>query len=226
MAFLKGDTKGQVQKELEGLSGKVKLVLFTQKQDCQYCRESRMLLEEVASLSDKITLEGHDFKGEANVVQEYKVDRAPAIAVVGTKDTGIRFYGVPAGHKFVSLLDAIRMTSVGDSGLSQQSRELVKQLTVPVHIQVFITLGCSYCPKAVTMGHKLALESDGIVSDIVEASEFPQLASKYNVFAVPKVVINEKIQFEGGTTRTKLCATCDEGQVRDSSPCILTKLCD
>ncbi|MEA3298076.1 MAG: hypothetical protein U9Q31_01015, partial [Chloroflexota bacterium] len=121
MAFLKGDTKEQGQKEMEGLSGKVKLVLFTQKQDCQYCRESRMLREEVASLSDKITLEGHDFKGEANVVQEYKVDRVPAITVVGAKDTGIRFYGVPVGQEFVSLLDAIRMTSVG--GLRPEAAE-------------------------------------------------------------------------------------------------------
>lgn len=47
------------------------------------------------------------------------------------------------------------------------------------------------------MAHKLALESDAIRGDMVEAIEFPQLAAKYGVMGVPKIVINKDIQFEG-----------------------------
>jgi predicted DsbA family dithiol-disulfide isomerase len=47
------------------------------------------------------------------------------------------------------------------------------------------------------LAHKLALESDAIRSDMVEAIEFPHLATKYGVMGVPKTVINEEIEFEG-----------------------------
>jgi hypothetical protein len=47
------------------------------------------------------------------------------------------------------------------------------------------------------LAHKLALESDAIRGDMVEAIEFPQLATKYAVMGVPKTVINEEIEFEG-----------------------------
>ena len=67
----------------------------------------------------------------------------------------------------------------------------------PVHIQVFITPTCPYCSRAVQLAHKLALENDFIVADMIEAIEFPHLSNRYQVQAVPKADINEKVQFEG-----------------------------
>jgi glutaredoxin len=64
-------------------------------------------------------------------------------------------------------------------------------------LQVFITLTCPYCPAAVEMAHRLSEESDLVTSDMVESAEFPHLTQKYNVSSVPKVIINEEIQFEG-----------------------------
>ena len=70
-------------------------------------------------------------------------------------------------------------------------------MSKPVHIQVFITLTCPYCPMAVQLAHEMAKESTLITSDMVEATDFPHLAHKYNVAAVPKTVINETTEFEG-----------------------------
>ncbi|HDM78576.1 MAG TPA: glutaredoxin [Deltaproteobacteria bacterium] len=197
MAMLEDKVKDQVKKELAGLKEEVKLIVFTQELECQYCRENRILTEEVASLSDKIGIEVYNFAIDKEKVEEYKVDKIPAIVVMGEKDYGIRFYGLPGGYEFVSLIEAIKVVSARDSGLAPESRELVKKLTRPVHIQVFVTLTCPYCSRAVELAHKLALESDLIRSDMVEAAEFPQLVNKYNVMAVPKIVINGEIQFEG-----------------------------
>ena len=52
-------------------------------------------------------------------------------------------------------------------------------------------------PMAVQLAHRMAMESTLITSNMVEATEFPHLAHKYNVAAVPKTVINETIEFEG-----------------------------
>jgi hypothetical protein len=47
------------------------------------------------------------------------------------------------------------------------------------------------------MAHKLAIENDFIRADMIESTEFPHLVNKYDVFNVPKVIINEDIRFEG-----------------------------
>jgi predicted DsbA family dithiol-disulfide isomerase len=47
------------------------------------------------------------------------------------------------------------------------------------------------------MGHSLALASDKIRADMVEAIEFPHLANKYSVQGVPRTVINETTHLEG-----------------------------
>ncbi len=188
----------EIKKEFTGLKNNVKLIVFTQELNCQYCSENKRLAEEVSKISDKIQLEVYNFINDREKVEEYKIDKIPAIVVAGKeKDYGIRFYGIPAGYEFSSLIAAIKMVSSGESGLSNETKEKIKEIKKTVHIQVFITPTCPYCPGAVIMGHKLAFENEFITADMVEATEFPDLSDKYGVYAVPKIIINEEIQFEG-----------------------------
>ena len=197
MAILNEQVRQQVKKEFANLQDDVRLVVFTQELECQYCRENRSMAEEIAAISSKITTEVYNFITDKEKANAYKIDKIPAIVVEGVKDYGIRFYGIPAGYEFSSLIEAIKIVSKRDSGLSPESKKLLKRIDKPVHIQVFVTPTCPYCPMAVKLAHKLALESDFITADMIEAAEFPHLANKYNVFGVPKTVVNEKIQFEG-----------------------------
>jgi len=197
MSLIKDEQREQLKEKFKELSGNVKLIFFTQETDCQYCEQTKELLGDVAEISDKITTEVYDFAADKEEVEKYKIDRVPATVVEGEKDYGIRFYGIPAGYEFTSLIDAIDFVSRGESGLSDETKSALSQLEEDVHIQVFITLTCPYCPKAVEMGHKLAMESDRVTADMVEAAEFPDLTQKYGVMAVPKMVVNEDTQFEG-----------------------------
>jgi len=70
-------------------------------------------------------------------------------------------------------------------------------LTEDVHIQVFVTPSCPYCPSAARMAQKMAIENEHIIADTVEATEFPQMSQKYRVQGVPKIVVNETTQFVG-----------------------------
>ncbi len=54
------------------------------------------------------------------------------------------------------------------------------------------------------LAHKLAFASDRVTADMVEASEFPHLATKYQVYGVPRTVINEVIQIEGAVPESAL----------------------
>ena len=117
--------------------------------------------------------------------------------MLGAKDYGIRLYGIPSGYEFGTLIEDIRMVSSGESGLAPATRETVAKVQDPVHIQVFSTPTCPYCPQAVLLAHRLAMESELIHADMVEAYEFPQLATRYQVMGVPRTVINDTIQIEG-----------------------------
>lgn len=117
----------------------VRLVMFTQTFACQYCKETEQIVREVADLSDKIQAEVYNFVTDADKAKEYGVDKIPAIAVVGEKDYGIRFYGIPSGYEFTSLIEDILDVSRGTTSLSDATRKALEQLTEPVHIQVFVT---------------------------------------------------------------------------------------
>ena len=197
MAILSEEIRHRLQEELKGLSRKVKLVVFTQEFECEYCRENTALAQEVASLSDEIDIEVYNFALDKDAVERYGVDKIPAIVVEGEKDYGIRFYGVPAGYEFTSLIEAIKAVAAGESGLAPATKEALRRLQDPLHLQVFITPTCPYCPMAVQLAHKMAIESDQVRADMVEASEFPHLVHRYNVFAVPKTVVNDEVSFEG-----------------------------
>lgn len=50
---------------------------------------------------------------------------------------------------------------------------------------------------AARLAHRLAVESAQVTADVIEVQEFPELIQRYRVRGVPKVIINERVQFEG-----------------------------
>jgi len=166
--------------------------------ECQYCSETKQLLHDIVALSEgKITVEVYDFVSDKDKAEKYNIDKIPATVVEGIKDYGIRFYGIPAGYEFTSLISSILAVSKNESGLSDETKNALKKLNIPVHIQTFVTVTCPYCPKAVELSHRIAIESDFVRADMVESSEFPHLVQKYNVMSVPKVLVNDTIEMEG-----------------------------
>jgi len=176
----------------------VRLVVFTQEFECTYCQQNDELAQDIAGLSDVISHEVHLFEKNGKTANELGIDKIPAIAVTSDgEDFGIRFFGIPSGYEFVSLLDAIRTVSTGKHELSDDTVDKVRALDRKVRIQVFVTPTCPYCPKSVVLAHRLSFVSKQISGDMVEAMEFPHLAQKYNVAGVPRSVINETHFIEG-----------------------------
>ncbi len=116
---------------------------------------------------------------------------------MGAEDYGVRFYGIPSGYEFTSLLQAIDAVATGKPELSEKTMEALAKVTEPIHMQVFVTPTCPYCPQAVMLAHQIAVASPMVRADMVEAMEFPHLATKYQVMGVPRTVINETVHIEG-----------------------------
>ncbi len=179
------------------LKDEVRLVMFTQETECTHCKEARELVQEIAELSNKIRAEIYDFVKDNGKAKEYKIDKVPAVAVIGKKDYGIRYYGVPLGYEFRAFTENTINVSNGTTNLTEETKKKLKSISKPVHIQVFVTLTCPYCSTAASLAYRFALEKDLVRADVVDVSEFPHLAQKYSVMGVPKTVINEQTVIVG-----------------------------
>ncbi|MBC7363704.1 MAG: thioredoxin family protein [Candidatus Aminicenantes bacterium] len=210
MVLLNQEVRDFTQKKFEAeLINPVNLVFFMKEksplivpgqsaeEECTYCPETKQLLEELSSLSDKINLTVYDIDKEPARAAEFQIDKVPAIVVMGEKDFGIRFFGIPSGYEFMSLLEAMVDVSRGETELKEQTKEALKSLDKEVNIQVFVTPTCPYCPMAVRLAHQMSLESTKVKGAMVEAGEFPDLAQKYEVYGVPKTIFNDSVSLEG-----------------------------
>ena len=210
--LLNDDIAKQVREVFGDLQHPVQLLFFGDKEKCEYCDETRQLAEEVAGLSDLINIGIYDIDLDADLAQKYNVDKAPGIVIAAKEgdqvtDFGVRLAGIPSGHEFTSLIQDIILVSNRDSGLNAQTREILKGLDKPILLQVFVTPTCPYCPQAVVLAHKMAMENPMIQAEMVEATEFPELASRHGVSGVPQTTINDgKAHVVGAVPETNLLA--------------------
>ncbi|MGC8662433.1 MAG: protein disulfide oxidoreductase [Candidatus Micrarchaeia archaeon] len=182
----------------KNLNGEANLMLFVDSQDkCQYCNDTTALLKELANTSKNIKLTVYDINKNLKEAKFLGVDKTPALVIGGKKIYNIYYLGMPAGHEFSALLEDIIDASNGKTKLPEDIREKLAKVKEPVDIKVFVTPTCPYCPRAVRTAHQFALENDKIKGTMIEAMEFYDMANQYGVMAVPKIVINDTVSFEG-----------------------------
>lgn len=201
----------QLKGILNGMKNPVKLAFFTQEIECPMCRETHIFIDEFCGLSDKLSLSIYDFVKDKEQSEKYHVDKIPAIVVLdgAGKDTGIKFYGLPGGYEINSFIKSLLETSGQKEELPDTVKMKIAAIKKDVHIQVFVTLSCPYCPAAVSTAHRLALESDKIRADMIESSTFVPLAVKFGVQSVPMIVINETQKLVGAQPIEKLLDAID-----------------
>lgn len=194
--FLDENVRQQVRDFFTALEKPVHLMFFGSNRGCDYCDDTRQLAQEVVALSDKLSLGFYDLMEDSELANKYHVDKAPSLVIAGMDgdeicDYRIRLAGIPSGYEFSSMVQDIKLVSSRDSGLSPKTREFIKGLTTQVHLQVFVTPTCTYCPQAVILASRMAMENPLIQTEIVEATEFPELAQKHDVSGVPQTTIND-----------------------------------
>jgi glutaredoxin-like protein len=206
MKLLNKKVMKELEKIFQELKNTVTLKFFTQELECRFCKDTHQLLEELSSGTDKIKLEIFDLVADKEEVEKYGVKRIPAIVATDDSQTdyGVTFYGIPGGYEFSSLIEALKLVSSGETNLEKETKNFLDKLEKDIHLQVFVTPTCPYCPQAVILGHRMAYYSSKVRSDMVEASEFPEMSQKYNVMGVPRTVINETEFQEGAAPESML----------------------
>lgn len=198
MGLLKKNEQTIVKNRLaEGMKDPIKIVLFVsdKQEDCHYCNLTKEVIEEVANLSEgKIVTETFLMSENKELAEKYGVEYVPGFAILDKNgdNRNVVFHGAPFGHEFATLLEIILVVSNGyETPVPDSVVKKIKEIKEPVKLQAFVTPTCPHCPQAVLTSHFFAMINPNIKSEMVEASEFPELSAKYGVSAVPQVVIND-----------------------------------
>jgi glutaredoxin-like protein len=142
--LLDPNTVKQIAKAFEQMKEPVQILFFNSEQDCEYCADTRQILEEVAAIDERLSLNVYDLQSNADIAKKFNMDKAPGIIIAAkdgeqVTDFGIQYSGIPSGHEFNTLINDIILVSRRDSGLSEATREFLRNLDKPLHLQVFVT---------------------------------------------------------------------------------------
>ncbi len=197
MDLIGAEERAYLLREFQDRLGNGVILHFFRNED-ETATTMAQLLEELAGLDGRIAVRSYNFPGDRQAVGRFRIDKAPALVLSSPeRDYGIRFFGTPGGYEFSSLIEDIIDVSRGRVDLPQDMVQELRELASPLHIQVFVTPTCPYCPRAVRTAHKFALVSPHVLADMVMATEFTELANRYGITAVPYTVVNDATGFIG-----------------------------
>lgn len=191
----------------------VKIEYFTERESkmkvpgktpCQYCKPTRDMLVELSNLSDLISLRIHYMDEAEEERTKYGIERVPATVLRGPKDHSVKYYGIPGGTEFPAFLESIVDISRREVLLSDESVNALEGLEKDVLVRVFVTPTCGYCPQMVQAVYQMALTSEKVHAEVIEINEFPDLADRYKVQAVPLTVINDAVSIPGAMPEQQL----------------------
>lgn len=201
------------QKFAQELIGPVKIELFTEREidlilpgrkPCQTCKPARDLVQELAGLSERISLRVHIWSEAVEERKRVAVELVPTIVLRGQDARLYKFAGLPSGAQFPVFIETIVDISRNRSVLSAAATKSLRRLKDKLAVKVFVTPSCPYSPQMARAAYQLALTSPKIQAQVIEASEFPEAAQQYGVQAVPLTLIEGRIAIVGAVPEEAL----------------------
>ncbi len=183
--------------------------------DGEPSRELWALLEQIAALSDRITLTRRDDD-----------PRRPSFAIVRTgTDVGVRFAGLPMGHEFTSLVLALLQVGGHPSREAQALIEQVRDLEGEYSFETYFSLSCQNCPDVVQALNLMSVINPGIRHVAIDGALFQDEVERRQVMAVPTVFLNGEVFGQGRMGLEEIVARLDTGtadraaaQLRERAP--------
>ncbi|MDA4121836.1 MAG: thioredoxin family protein [Thaumarchaeota archaeon] len=198
------------------LAGEVELWLFVSKKTDSNCEQSKRLLEEVASLNEKLHLHVFDVDAEPGRAKEMRADLAPTTIVMASNGARLYYVGTPGGRQLKSLVEDIIDASRGRAEMDRDALNTIRRVEAETVIKVFVTPFCAYSPSVVRVAHRFAIENPHVVAMMIETVEFPELVKRYNIVGVPRTVINERLVFDGAPSEKAFAEKVLEGSRLDA----------
>lgn len=201
--MLDSDLKAQLSAYLEKVVQPVELIATLD--DSAASAEMRTLLEDIASLSEKISFRSDD---TASVHKpSFAIRRAGAAPTQG----GIRFAGIPMGHEFTSLILALLQTGGHPPKVDQAVIDQIRQLDGEFHFETYISLTCQNCPEVVQSLNLMAVLNPRVTSTVIDGALFQQEVEQRQIMAVPTIFLNGKMFDQGRLSIEEILSKLDTG---------------
>ncbi|AKX45440.1 alkyl hydroperoxide reductase [Thiopseudomonas alkaliphila] len=165
--------------------------------------ELKSLLEEIASLSDKITLrlDGQDARKPS-----FNLNRING-------DISLTFAGIPMGHEFTSLVLALLQVGGHPSKLAQDVIEQIKNLDTEMQFETYFSLSCQNCPDVVQALNLMAVLNPKIKHVAIDGALFQEEVEQRQVMSVPMIFLNGEMFGQGRMGVEEILAKVDTGAV-------------
>ncbi|AHL73569.1 alkyl hydroperoxide reductase [Stutzerimonas stutzeri] len=197
--MLDSNLKSQLKTYLEKVTQPFEIVASLD--DGAKSQEMLSLLEEIASLSDKITLraDGND-------------DRRPSFALnrIGG-DISLRFAGLPMGHEFTSLVLALLQVGGHPSKTAPDIIEQIKNLDGEYNFETYFSLSCQNCPDVVQALNLMAVLNPNIRHVAIDGALFQEEVTVRQVMSVPSIYLNGELFGQGRMGEEEILAKLDTG---------------
>lgn len=164
--------------------------------------EMRELLEEIAAMSDLVTLSESQDSDE----------RAPSFAIKKPNEkANVRFAGIPMGHEFTSLVLALLHVGGHPMKLDEDTIEQVKAIQGEFYFETYISLSCQNCPDVVQALNMMSVLNPNINHVMIDGALYQQEVDERQIMSVPTVYLNGEVFGHGRMTLPEIISKLDTG---------------
>lgn len=209
--MLDANLKNQLKAYLEKVTQPFEIVASLD--DSDKSRELHGLLEDIRSLSDKITLktDGVDAR-----TPSFSLNRPGA-------DISLRFAGIPMGHEFTSLVLALLQVGGHPSKLAADVIEQIKAIEGDFAFETYYSLSCQNCPDVVQALNLMAVLNPNIRHVAIDGALFQAEVEERQVMSVPSIYLNGELFAQGRMDAEQILAKIDTGAVARDAEKISSK---
>ena len=195
--MLDSPMKSQLQAYLQNLRSPIRLIATLDASEKS--NELRELLQDIAELSDKVS------------VDESGTDaRKPSFVIAKEGDTtGVRFAAIPLGHEFTSLVLALLWTGGHPPKVEAEVLAQIKGLDKDMKFEVYMSLSCHNCPDVVQAAALMAIYNPRIQTTIIDGGLNQAEVEARQVMAVPMVYMNDQVFGSGRMSLEEIIGKLD-----------------
>jgi len=197
--MLDSNLKTQLKAYLEKVTQPFEIVASLD--DGEKSRELLSLLQDIAGLSDKITLKTD---GDDAHKPSFSLNRIGG-------NISLRFAGIPMGHEFTSLVLALLQVGGHPSKTAPEVIEQIKALDGDYRFETYFSLSCQNCPDVVQALNLMAVLNPNVKHVAIDGALFQDEVEARQIMSVPSIYLNGELFTQGRMSEEEILAKLDTG---------------
>ncbi len=203
---LAGAERAQIRQQFTAIEGPLKLEYYHQsprrvmvpgRPDKPSCALAKELYEEIAELSDQISLTIYEREESREQVRRRDIVDVPCVLIRGELNRPLRFYGAPNGHLLVAMIRAMVLASTRQAKPSVKMKRLLSKLRRPTRLRLLGSVDDPLAGQAALAACAAALLSPKLQTDVFAIEEFAEIGARSGVTALPALFVDDRLAAVG-----------------------------